>query len=104
MKSPSVTCVTRSHRGARVQGAAQSSETNDGGSLDFTRTSHNNGYIYNPDMRRWLPLGQATISDFQAAIAWHERQIDGHQNTIAEYREYIDRIKDAGVTCLDEIG
>lgn len=67
------------------------------------RQRHNDGYVYNPDTRQWIPLGRATVSDFDAAIGWHERQIAGHEHTIEEYRGYIKQIKDAGVACLDDI-
>jgi len=67
------------------------------------RQRHNEGYVYNPDTRDWIPLGQATVADFEAAITWHERMIAGHEHTITEYRDYIKKIKDAGATCLDDI-
>ena len=91
---------------AAVRGAAQSTDGRKtahcaGGGP--SRQSHNDGYIYNPDLREWIPLGQATIPDFEAAIAFHERMISAHTQTISEYRGYIKKIRQAGVTCLDEI-
>jgi hypothetical protein len=67
------------------------------------RQRHNEGYVYNPWDRAWIPLGRATVPDFEAAIAWHQGMIAGHENTIDEYRGYIQRIKEAGATCLDDI-
>jgi hypothetical protein len=67
------------------------------------RQRHNDSYVYNPDTREWVPLGQATVKDFQAAIDWRQRMIRYPEDVITEYRGYIQRITDAGVTCLDEI-
>ena len=66
------------------------------------RQRHNDSYVYNPDTREWVPLGQATVKDFQAAIEWRQRMIQYHQDVIDEYQGYIQRITQAGVTCLDE--
>ncbi len=66
------------------------------------RQRHNDSYVYNPDTREWVPLGKATVKDFQAAIDWRERMIRYHEDVISEYRQYIEKIRAAGVTCLDE--
>lgn len=85
---------------AAVRGSNRRATAGDNGTQ---RQRHNDGYVFNPDTREWIPLGRATVSDFEAAIGWHERMIAGHERTIDEYRGYIRMIKDAGVTCLDEI-
>lgn len=89
-----------------IQAAIRGTQRSSGNAHDGNgpqRQRHNDGYIFNPDTRQWIPLGQAVITDFEAAIAWHERMIDGHEKTIEEYRGYIRQIKDAGVTCLDQL-
>lgn len=86
---------------AAVRGSNRNTTTTNGNGAG--RQRHNDGYVFNPDTREWIPLGRATVTDFEAAIAWHERLIAGHERTIDEYRGYIQQIKKAGVTCLDEI-
>jgi hypothetical protein len=88
-----------------IQAAVRGTQPSNGTAQDASgpaRQRHNEGYVYNPDTREWIPLGKATISDFTAAIRWHEKMIEGHHATIDEYRTYIKKIREAGVTCLDE--